>query len=36
VDQGGKYYGRLTKNAYHAELGAGRQYLEWLTGTVCQ
>lgn len=34
VDQDGKFYGRLTLNEYHPQIGLGKQYLEWLT-TVC-
>jgi hypothetical protein len=35
VDSNGKYYGRLTKNAYHSEIGIGRQYMNWLD-SACQ
>lgn len=34
VDQDGSYYGRLTLNVYHPQIGVGRRYLEWLSG-VC-
>ena len=34
VDQNGKYYGRLTLNKYHAELGIGTKLYSWLEG-VC-
>jgi hypothetical protein len=36
VDNAGKYYGRLTLNAYHAELGAGANYYNWLKQSVCE
>jgi hypothetical protein len=32
VDQDGNYYGRLTLNTYHPEIGMGRRYLDWLVG----
>jgi len=32
VDQNGNYYGRLTLNVYHLEIGAGKRYLDWLSG----
>jgi len=35
VDNAGKYYGRLTLNQYHTELGAGASYYNWLEETVC-
>jgi hypothetical protein len=35
VDGGGKYYGRLTLNRYHAELGIGASYYAWLKESVC-
>ena len=34
VDQNGKYYGRLSLNKYHAELGIGTKLYDWLKG-VC-
>jgi hypothetical protein len=34
VDQNGKYYGRLTLNRYHPELGIGNKLYDWLTG-IC-
>jgi hypothetical protein len=36
VDAAGKYYGRLTLNKYHAELGAGANYYNWLEQSVCE
>lgn len=35
VDQNGRYYGRLTLNAYNTEIGAGTQFMGWLAA-VCQ
>lgn len=35
VDDKGNYYGRLTLNRYHSEIGAGSQLLPWLKKTVC-
>ncbi len=35
-DAEGKFYGRLTANAYHYQLGLGSKYREWLLGEVCQ
>lgn len=34
VDSNGSYYGRLTLNEYHAQIGVGRRYIEWLK-TIC-
>lgn len=34
VDQNGTYYGRLTVNQYHAQLGAGSKFRSWLTDSV--
>jgi hypothetical protein len=34
VDHDGRYYGRLTLNRYHSEIGIGRNYLAWLAA-VC-
>lgn len=36
VDQSGSYYGRLTLNRYHSQLGAGSKYLDWLSENVCK
>jgi len=36
VDHEGNYYGRLTVNVYHAEIGGGRQYVGWLQKKVCE
>jgi hypothetical protein len=36
VDHEGTYYGRLTLNQYHPQLGAGARYFEWLTTNVCK
>jgi hypothetical protein len=35
VDSAGHYYGRLTLNQYHTEIGTGRNYVEWLKEKVC-
>ena len=35
VDDVGTYYGRLTVNQFHPELGAGRQLIAWLRQAVC-
>jgi hypothetical protein len=35
VDHDGRFYGRLTLNQYHSQLGIGRQYLGWL-GALCE
>lgn len=35
VDSNGNYYGRLTLNEYHAQIGVGRRYIEWLK-TICE
>ncbi len=35
VDDSGTYYGRLTVNQFHPELGAGRQLIAWLRQAVC-
>jgi hypothetical protein len=35
VDSSGNYYGRLTLNRYHTEIGIGQQYMGWLAA-VCQ
>ena len=35
VDDSGTYYGRLTVNQFHPELGAGRQLIGWLKQVVC-
>jgi len=35
VDQNGKYYGRLSLNRYHPELGIGAKLYDWLKGDVC-
>lgn len=34
VDSEGKYYGRMTLNRYHSEIGLGTRYFDWLSG-VC-
>ena len=36
VDHDGRYYGRLTLNQYHPQIGIGRSYMEWLTSSVCK
>jgi len=35
VDSDGNFYGRLTLNQYHAQIGAGKSYHDWLENTVC-
>jgi hypothetical protein len=35
VDSSGNYYVRLTLNEYHAQIGIGRNYIEWLKTKVC-
>jgi hypothetical protein len=35
VDASGRYYGRLTLNEYHTEIGIGRNYIGWLKEKVC-
>jgi len=36
VDGTGKFYGRLTLNTFHAQLGAGANYYNWLKQSVCE
>lgn len=36
VDSEGKFYGRLTLNFYHPELGVGQSYVQWLRTVVCK
>ncbi len=36
VDKSGNYYGRLTLNLAHPELGEGRKLYEWLKQAVCK
>lgn len=36
VDQDGNFYGRLTLNEYHSQIGIGRRYIEWLRTRVCE
>jgi hypothetical protein len=35
VDQNGKFYGRLSLNRYHPELGIGAKLYDWLKSDVC-
>jgi hypothetical protein len=35
VDASGRFYGRLTLNEYHSEIGIGRNYFGWLKEKVC-
>jgi hypothetical protein len=35
VDQDGSFYGRLTLNRFHPQIGAGVRLIPWLTSTVC-
>jgi hypothetical protein len=36
VDLDGNFYGRLTLNEYHAQIGTGRKFYEWLYSAVCE
>jgi hypothetical protein len=36
VDSEGTFYGRLTLNAYHAQLRMGANYHDWLLSKVCE
>lgn len=36
VDSDGNYYGRLTLNSYHPQLGAGAKSRDWLEKAVCE
>lgn len=36
VDHNGSFYGRLTLNRYHPQLGAGAKYFGWLSENVCK
>jgi hypothetical protein len=36
VDLDGKFYGRLTLNEYHAQIGIGGKFHDWLYGAVCE
>lgn len=36
VDLDGNFYGRLTLNEYHAQIGAGRNFHDWLYSVVCE
>lgn len=35
VDQEGNFFGRLTLNQYHPQLGIGSKFYNWLDGSVC-
>ncbi|HLJ85678.1 MAG TPA: hypothetical protein VKZ53_02585 [Candidatus Angelobacter sp.] len=35
VDSNGIYYGRLTLNEYHSQIGVGRDYTDWLK-VICE
>lgn len=35
VDDDGNYYGRLTLNKFHPQIGIGKKLLDWLSG-VCE
>ncbi len=35
-DSDGNFYGRLTLNSYHPQLGSGAQYRAWLETKVCE
>ena len=36
VDGDGNYYGRLTVNEYHYQIGIGRNLVAWLKTSVCK
>jgi len=36
VDLDGNFYGRLTLNEYHAQIGTGRSFHDWLYSVVCE
>jgi len=36
VDLDGNFYGRLTLNEYHAQIGSGRNFHDWLYSVVCE
>jgi hypothetical protein len=36
VNQDGIFYGRLTLNPYHSQIGAGARFFDWLQHTVCE
>jgi len=36
VDSEGNFYGRLTVNQYHSQVGIGKNYYEWLENSVCK
>lgn len=36
VDSEGNFYGRLTMNQYHLQIGIGKSYYEWLENSVCR
>jgi hypothetical protein len=36
VDLDGNFYGRLTLNEYHAQIGIGGKFHDWLYGVVCE
>lgn len=35
VDGNGNYYGRLTVNEFHYQIGVGRSFIDWLKTKVC-
>ncbi len=36
VDLDGNFYGRLTLNEYHSQIGSGRRFHDWLYSVVCE
>ena len=36
VDQDGNFYGRMTLNKYHTQIGRGGTFYDWLYGAVCE
>ncbi len=36
VDLDGNFYGRLTLNEYHSQIGTGKNLHDWLYGVVCE
>jgi len=36
VDSEGSFYGRLTLNQYHSQIGIGNKFHDWLENSVCK
>lgn len=36
VDSAGSFYGRLTLNQYHSQIGIGKNFHDWLENSVCK